>query len=63
MFLVRYLFIKMFYVHENLPSLADAPKSQFAASSARGNVGSLCVILVPHAVQRKKLFRAVMSKK
>jgi hypothetical protein len=57
------MFIEMVCDPENQPSLVDTPQPEFKSSSVRGKVGSLCVILVPNAAQRMKLFRTVMSKK
>jgi hypothetical protein len=53
----------MFCDFENFLSLVDTPQSQFKMSFTRGNVVSLCVILVLHAVQRRKMFRTVISNK
>jgi len=55
----------MFCNSGNLPSPVDTPQSHFKsrAEGERSDVGSLWVVLVPHVVQRRKLFGTVMSKK
>ena len=61
-----YLIIEMFCDSENLPSLVDTLESQFKSRSARRDVQghmSVQVIVVSHAMQSRKLFRTVMSKK